>query len=351
MTSHTVHRLEYIQDVRNYRFNFMQEGFTKGPHIFVDCLEPDFKFDAYMKLFNFLPKDTNAVMIVAPYVTDVQVSMLEQFMPVFKYDQLLHETCIDTPLDTVWNNDADKFVCLTGQPAKYNRYRLIVELDKHGLLEKCIHSLVVLPEEYDTCLKLLDDDDREHYSDKFTILNNNPDKSIWYQSSSGSSWHGCDDCKQEIVSGNLFRLVTESAYTESVEFSPICITEKTYSAIAYRMPFIIAGQPGSLAHLKQMGFNTFDEYLISPYDDITDPKQRLDAVIENTKHWTEHLSQAPGVLDAIEHNHHRLQELMKQQETQLEQVFKKLGILYDFSKLALKPMLDNMANNDKKVDI
>jgi hypothetical protein len=121
--------------------------------------------------------------------------------------------------------------------------------------------------------------------------------------------------------------------------------------MAYRMPFLIAGQPGSLAHLKQMGFNTFDEYLISPYDDITDPKQRLDAIIENTKHWTEHLAQAQGVLDAIEHNYNRLQELMIQQQAQLEQVFKQLSIPYDFSKLALKPMLESMANNDKKVDI
>lgn len=53
------------------------------------------------------------------------------------------------------------------------------------------------------------------------------------------------------------------------------ISEKTLLAIKYNRPFIIAGQPGSLAYAKLLGFKTFDKFWDEGYDLETNHEQRL----------------------------------------------------------------------------
>lgn len=75
-------------------------------------------------------------------------------------------------------------------------------------------------------------------------------------------------------------LVTETANTtHDVKF----ITEKTTKAIAFKMPFIISGEPGFLEHLKSLGFETFPEIFNESYDTISDLKERNEIIIEEIK--------------------------------------------------------------------
>lgn len=57
------------------------------------------------------------------------------------------------------------------------------------------------------------------------------------------------------------------------------ISEKTMKPIAMLHPFIIMGQPGILKHLQGMGFKTFHGWWDESYDNILDPNQRFDALI------------------------------------------------------------------------
>lgn len=60
--------------------------------------------------------------------------------------------------------------------------------------------------------------------------------------------------------------------------SPYFVTEKTTRCLLTRKPFVLYGARGSLAHLRELGFRTFQGSIDESYDDISDNWQRLDCV-------------------------------------------------------------------------
>lgn len=59
------------------------------------------------------------------------------------------------------------------------------------------------------------------------------------------------------------------------------LTEKTYKPIICQQPFIIAGNPDSLASLKAKGYQTFPELFQEDYDQMTNSKKRFQSIISN----------------------------------------------------------------------
>ena len=57
------------------------------------------------------------------------------------------------------------------------------------------------------------------------------------------------------------------------------LTEKALRPIACGKPFILMATPGSLTYLKQYGFETFAGLIDESYDQIVNPRQRLQAVV------------------------------------------------------------------------
>jgi hypothetical protein len=53
------------------------------------------------------------------------------------------------------------------------------------------------------------------------------------------------------------------------------VSEKTLNAMKNYRPFVIAGAPGTLRMLKDMGFKTFDRWWDESYDDITNNRDRM----------------------------------------------------------------------------
>lgn len=58
------------------------------------------------------------------------------------------------------------------------------------------------------------------------------------------------------------------------------ISEKTINAIKNHRPFIIAGAPGTIQMLKDMGFRTFDKYWPEDYDTIINNQNRIARICE-----------------------------------------------------------------------
>jgi len=58
------------------------------------------------------------------------------------------------------------------------------------------------------------------------------------------------------------------------------LTEKTFKAIKYGQPFVIAGGPGSLQALRDMGYRTFDNVINPRYDTITNNTDRWLAIAD-----------------------------------------------------------------------
>jgi hypothetical protein len=61
------------------------------------------------------------------------------------------------------------------------------------------------------------------------------------------------------------------------------LTEKTLRPIACGHPFVILGTPGILKYLRRYGFKTFSPVIDESYDDIQDPVERMQAIIDVMK--------------------------------------------------------------------
>ena len=86
----------------------------------------------------------------------------------------------------------------------------------------------------------------------------------------------------DLVNCSYLEVVNETTF-DSV--SNLFITEKTFRAIAVGHIFLICGQPGTLAHLKQEGFQTFDDLFDESYDNITSFTERWKIIKKNLQLW------------------------------------------------------------------
>lgn len=87
----------------------------------------------------------------------------------------------------------------------------------------------------------------------------------------------------------------------------ITFTEKTTKFLLAKMPFILAGMPGSLSVLRQQGFKTFSPYINEAYDVIENDEDRAVAIcdeIERLCHLSDEswLEIQEGLLPRLEHN-------------------------------------------------
>jgi len=72
--------------------------------------------------------------------------------------------------------------------------------------------------------------------------------------------------------------------TETVYFGRRThITEKTFKAIALEMPFVLVAPAGSLAYMREYGFQTFAGILDESYDEETDDIRRVERVVQLLK--------------------------------------------------------------------
>ena len=86
------------------------------------------------------------------------------------------------------------------------------------------------------------------------------------------------------------------------------LTEKTFRAIALEMPFILVAPAGSLAYLREYGFETFSPYIDESYDLIDDDIGRMEAVTQilteiQARSAAEKLELWQNLLPRVEHNY------------------------------------------------
>lgn len=77
----------------------------------------------------------------------------------------------------------------------------------------------------------------------------------------------------------LWHIVTETVFYHN----KLHLTEKIFKPIVAQRPFMLAAAPGNLAYLKSYGFQTFDQWIDESYDNIQDPDQRLQAIVDQTQ--------------------------------------------------------------------
>jgi len=86
------------------------------------------------------------------------------------------------------------------------------------------------------------------------------------------------------------------------------ITEKTFKAIALEMPFVLVAPAGSLAYMREYGFQTFDGIFDESYDLETDDFKRVEKVTQLLKDLDslsseQRLNIHRACLPIVEHNY------------------------------------------------
>ena len=107
----------------------------------------------------------------------------------------------------------------------------------------------------------------------------------------------------EFFTDAYFNFVVETHFDNNTCF----LTEKTFKPILNLQPFIIAGNPGSLQLLKDLGYKTFEDVIRETYDDEDDHKERLSQLLKisydlcnlSDKH---HIRIQQIVADVLTHN-------------------------------------------------
>lgn len=123
----------------------------------------------------------------------------------------------------------------------------------------------------------IDYTDHEFVNPNFAIHNQNLHQH--YDQCFATSNSSADYWAPDYVS-TRFEIVLETLFDDD----RLHLTEKILRPIACGHPFVLMSTPGSLEYLRSYGFKTFGDYWDESYDQITDSKQRMLAVIDLMQH-------------------------------------------------------------------
>lgn len=83
------------------------------------------------------------------------------------------------------------------------------------------------------------------------------------------------------------------------------VTEKTFKPLTFQHPLLSCSMSGTLAYLKQQGFETFDHLFDESYDTMLNFEDRLTAIVKNVEMFDVSKYNDPLTQDKIAHNHAR----------------------------------------------
>lgn len=166
-----------------------------------------------------------------------------------------------------------------------HRTELALALDKAGLVDRSYYSM--------------NDKDPEHPSMKFknTIdIFSNPglqltpedaarfaDKVPLVIDNHTNIVQMCED--KEMLARNYYTQSLVSIVTETnFHANEVTLTEKSFKPAKEKHPFILVGSKGAMKSLQSLGFRTFSEFWDESYDNISDPKMRMRAIVDVCKH-------------------------------------------------------------------
>lgn len=267
--------------------------------------------EIWKNLFDsFKRKGIDTILVLDRQFNNKDTSSLDT--EIFSMEYFIHRTCrkiLDHGVcgyNQKWNQDADKFLMLIGKPHRKHRIRLLWLL-RH-LLDSATWSLHVHQGTYDECRALIPELNDQEFKEFVDSHNRNPDN-IDMKFFPNNTHYGGIPYDPDLYVNSLFSVISECHFNTMEDRAP-WLTEKTYIPILNKVPFIIAGDNGSLPALNEMGFKTFEQYLPqSGYDKVRGRPQKLDALVENTQFWLENMKDKDSINADVEHNYRRLLEL------------------------------------------
>lgn len=174
--------------------------------------------------------------------------------------------------DDIYNERSKYFLNFNRNSGRLHRPKLVLELIKNNLFDKGLISLLKSDKFDSFCNEAGNQEYRELIASTYPYVLDYSDPNY------------VSDLNQYLTDSNLwlntyFSIISETSVDKNTSF----ITEKTLKAIIYLHPFIVWGNPNTLLHLKNLGFETFPEFFNEDYDSELNYDIRLNKVIKNVK--------------------------------------------------------------------
>ena len=193
-----------------------------------------------------------------------------------------------------WNPSSDKSLLLLGKLNSINRIGLFMKLKEENLIKDINYSLKVpqsisilnhVTEIYNNLIHQKICKSTNKSITEFLSENKNDLDDINFINDKSEFWYIGFPYNKDIYSNSSLSIVSETNHELDRETDKPWFTEKTYRAIINKHPFIMINSPKSLNHLKNYGFNTFEEYFKnSNYNDY-EYLDGLRFIIENIKDY------------------------------------------------------------------
>jgi hypothetical protein len=180
------------------------------------------------------------------------------------------------------------FTCYNGT-AKLHRYAMLTHLHHENLLSDTDWSLIYgsdftkryfddQPINYSIFLRYFDDIQINQYLNSFKQICSIEKKESEFES--GKERHNYDSLDNESYINSYITIITESEFDNE----QIHITEKSFKPFHFfQLPIFVA----TLNHVKKLrenyGFDMFDDLINHDYDDVHEPKERMNRIIEEIK--------------------------------------------------------------------
>jgi len=213
-----------------------------------------------------------------------------------------------------WNNLATKFLFLGGVPNRLNRIGLLNKFRKADMMD-CAEWTFFKPwtqEQEDWCRSYSCDYDQlltlcrsidpvyeasKHYGTA-------PSANEWTKD---TAW-----IDPTIFNSTVLSIVSEGINADDI--SSKYLTEKTYRVFVQQHPFLHASNPEMFDYIKELGFKTFENYmLIQDYAYLPNETDRLDAIVLNTKYFLENCNlYKDNIEQDIQHNYDLFFKLAEQ---------------------------------------
>jgi hypothetical protein len=212
------------------------------------------------------------------------VEMKMEYLPVFRVDRTDIEQVISQGESYTPGPRNKRFLCFN---RRYNEHRVLfyTMMSKLGLLDKFYMSMSATQPENSRSfeenaryfalsrpsLQITDEDINTAKRPLPLTLDNHNFNSYPME-------HG-PDAVMRFYKTSYINIVNETYFFSNI----IHLTEKTYKPIAFKQPFLMLAAPGSLKHIRDMGFKTFGEFWDESYDDELDHTKRFEKIIDIVK--------------------------------------------------------------------
>lgn len=211
---------------------------------------------------------------------NIPAEMNMEYLPVFRVDRTDIDRVINQSESYQPGHRSKRFLCFN---RRYNEHRVLfyTMMSKLNLLDKFYMSMAATQPENSRSfdenaryfslnrpyLKITDEDIADAKRPLPLTLDNHNFNS--YPMENGP------DAVMRFYKTSYINIVNETYFFSNI----IHLTEKTYKPLAFKQPFLMLAAPGSLQHVRDMGFKTFNEFWDESYDAEIDHDKRFEMII------------------------------------------------------------------------